>query len=68
MHIWNLEKMVLMNLFAGKNRDTDVENTCMKTKGGRGSGISYIGTHTHTYIYGCAQLLQSCLTLRDLMY
>ena len=25
-YIWNLEKMLLINLFAGRNRDTDIEN------------------------------------------
>ena len=29
-------KMVLMNLFVGKNRDADVENEHMDTAGGRG--------------------------------
>ena len=66
--MWNLEKWYWWSYLQSRNRDTDVENTCMKTKGGRGSGINYIGTHTHTHIYGCAQLLQSCLTLCDLMY
>ena len=31
-------KMVQMNLFAGRHRDTDVENKRMDTKGGKRSG------------------------------
>ena len=32
---WNLEKMIQMNVFSNRNRDKDVENKCMDTKGGR---------------------------------
>ena len=34
--MWNLEKWYRWTGFQGRNRDTDVENKCMDTKGGKG--------------------------------
>jgi len=36
--MWNLEKMVQMNLFAGRDRDADVENQWVDTEPGRRVG------------------------------
>ena len=37
--MWNLEKWYRLTGLQGRNRDTDVENKCMDTKGGkRGRG------------------------------
>lgn len=35
--IWNLEKMVQMNLFAGQDRDTDIENVPVDMEERRGA-------------------------------
>ena len=35
--------MVQMNLFASRNRDTDVENKCMDTKGGKPGVVVVVG-------------------------
>ena len=35
-YMWNLEKWYRWSCLQNRNRDTDVENKCMDTKGGRG--------------------------------
>ena len=35
-YMWNLEKGYRWTGLQGRNRDTDVENKCMDTKGGKG--------------------------------
>ena len=35
-YMWNLEKWYRWSYLQSRNRDTDVENKCMDTKGGRG--------------------------------
>ena len=37
-YMWNLEKWYRWSYLQSRNRDTDVENKCMDTKGGRGVG------------------------------
>ena len=44
--------MVLINLLAGQNRDKDIENKCMDTKGQVGEGIGRLG-QTYMYILLC---------------
>ena len=36
--MWNLEKWYRWTGLQGRNRDTDVENKCMDTKGGKWQG------------------------------
>ena len=38
--MWNLEKMVLMNLFAGRNTDSGRENRLMDTVGAGEGGTN----------------------------
>ena len=41
-------KMVLMNLFSGRNRDADIENRLVDTAGeGDGGTESHIDVYTH---------------------
>ena len=40
-YMWNLEKMVLMNLFAGRNRDSGRENRLMDTVGAGEGGTNW---------------------------
>ena len=37
-YMWNLEKWYRWTGLQGRNRDTDVKNKCMDTKGGKGVG------------------------------
>ena len=37
-YIWNLEKWYRWSYLQNRNRDTDIENKCMDTKGERGGG------------------------------
>ena len=37
----NLEKWYRCTGLQGRNRDTDVENKCMNTKGGKGGGMNW---------------------------
>ena len=48
--MWNLEKTYRLSYLQSRNRDTDVENKCMDTKGEAGGvgGTGRLGlTHTH---------------------
>ena len=36
--MWNLEKWYRRTCLQGRNRDRDVENKCMDTKGGQSEG------------------------------
>ena len=36
--MWNLEKQYRLSYLQSRNRDTEVENKCMNTKGGRWGG------------------------------
>ena len=51
-YIWNLEKWYRLTSLQGRNRDTDVENKCMDTKGGKlGDGMNWeIGIDIYTLI------------------
>ena len=37
--MWNLEKWYRWTCLQGRNRDTDVENIHMDTKGGKGGSV-----------------------------
>ena len=54
-HMWNLEKWYRWTDLQGRNRDTDVENKRMDTKGGKWRGVvvvvGWIGRLGLTYIY-----------------
>ena len=41
--MWNLEKWYRGTGLQGRNRDTDVENKCMDTKGGKWQGVGVVG-------------------------
>ena len=55
--MWNLEKWYRRTGLQGRNRDTDVENKCMDTKGGKWQRVvvvvvlGCIGRLGLTYIY-----------------
>ena len=54
-YMWNLEKWYRWTSLQGRNRDTDVENKCMDTKGEKGVGVKVvmnweIGIDLHTLI------------------
>ena len=36
--MWNLEKQYRLSYLQSRNRDTEIENKCMNTKGGRWGG------------------------------
>ena len=59
--------MVQINLLAGQNRDTDIENKSMDTKGRRGMGrIEKLGlTHIQLGLYLCTVYIHIhiCYTL-----
>ena len=38
---WNLEKLYQLPYLQNRNRDTDIENKCMDTKGGREGGMNW---------------------------
>ena len=38
---WNLEKLYRLPYLQNRNRDTDIENKCMDTKGGREGGMNW---------------------------
>ena len=40
-YMWNLEKCYRWSYLQSRNRDTDVENKCMDTKGGRRGGMNW---------------------------
>ena len=49
--MWNLEKWCRRTGLQGRNRDTDVENECIDTMGGRGGGMNgKIGLDIYTPI------------------
>ena len=53
-YMWNLEKWYRWSYLQSRNRDTDIENKCMDTKGERGGvgGTGKLGlTHTHYWCY-----------------
>ena len=54
VYMWNLEKWYRWTDLQSRNRDTDIENKCMDTKGERGGvgGIGRLGlTHIHYWYY-----------------
>ena len=55
--MWNLEKWYRGTSLQGRNRDTDVENKCMDTKGGKWQGGGGGGMNWETgidmYILRC---------------
>ena len=44
-------KMVGMNLFQSRNRDTDIHNKCMDTIRGKGGGMNWETGLTYTQHY-----------------
>ena len=52
-YMWNLEKWYRWTGLQGRNRDTDVENKCMDTKGGKGrwDELGDWGWHIYTNMY-----------------
>ena len=46
-YMWNLEKWYRSSYLQSRNRDTDVENKCMDTKGKGGGRNWEIGIETH---------------------
>ena len=53
-YMWNLEKWYRWTSLQGRNRDIDIENKHMDTKGGRGSGMNWeigIDIYTLKYVY-----------------
>ena len=57
-YMWNLEKWYSWTSLQGRNRDTDVENKRMDTKGGKWQGavvvvwwIGRLGWHVYTNMY-----------------
>ena len=59
--MWNLEKMVQMNLFAERGKDTNVVNGCWTGRWGRRWDASGLGL-TYRHSPGCAHA-RSCPTL-----
>ena len=57
--------MVLINLLAGQNRDKDIENKCMDTKGRKGMGRIWELelTHTQLRLYLCSVYIHTHCTL-----
>ena len=51
--MWTLEKWYRGAYYQSRNRDTDIENKPMDTKGGRGGGmiLGDWGQHTYTTKY-----------------
>ena len=48
-YMWNLEKWYRWTYLQSRNRDTDIENKRMDTKGGRGGGMEgEIGINIYT--------------------
>ena len=41
--MWNIEKCYRWSYLQSRNRDTDVENKCIDTKGERGGGWEELG-------------------------
>ena len=53
-YMWNLEKWYRWTSLQGRNRDTDVENKCMGTRGESGVVVGWIGRldwHIYTNMY-----------------
>ena len=54
IYIWNLEKWYRWSYLQSRNRDTDVENKCMDTKGEGGGGMNWeIGIDIDIYTLLC---------------
>ena len=52
IYMWNLEKWYRWTYLQGRNRDTDVENKLMDTKGGREGGMNWeSGIDIYTTMY-----------------
>ena len=52
--MWNLKKIGIDDLIYRAERETDVENQCMDTKGERGCGVNWeIGTDMYTPLILC---------------
>ena len=52
--MWNLEKSYRRTYLQSRNRDTDVENKLMNTRGGKEGGWDEFGdwdSHTYTTMY-----------------
>ena len=55
-YMWNLEKWYRSSYLQSRNRDTDVENKCMDTKGeGAGGRTWEIGIDTYTLLILCVK-------------
>ena len=39
--MWNLKKWYRLSYLQNRNRDTDIENKCTDTKGGREGGMNW---------------------------
>ena len=68
-YVWNLEKLYKWAYLQSRNRDTNVENKCMDTKGEKRRWGELGGWDWHIYTAAAAaaaaKSLQSCLTLCD---
>ena len=55
-YMWNLEKWYIWSYLQNRNRDTDIVNKRMDTKGGSGGGMNWeIGIDIYTVI--CIKLI-----------
>ena len=51
-YMWNLEKWYRWTSLQGRNRDTDVENECMDTKGGMVGVVGWTGRLGYGWVLG----------------